>query len=40
MSQAPKYLTGNPAAINEFLDKFDVCIIPFSRFMTRVPGCK
>lgn len=23
-SQAPKYLTGDPTAVNEFLDKFDV----------------
>ncbi|OTB18037.1 hypothetical protein K445DRAFT_315794 [Daldinia sp. EC12] len=27
MSQAPKYLTGDSAAINEFLDKFDVFLL-------------
>ena len=24
MTQGPKYLTGDPAAINDFIDKFDV----------------
>jgi len=29
-SQAPKYLTGDGNAINEFLDKFDVRYFPSS----------
>lgn len=28
MASTPKYLTGDSAAINEFIDKFDVCLAP------------
>uniref|UniRef100_L2GCB6 4-nitrophenylphosphatase n=1 Tax=Colletotrichum fructicola (strain Nara gc5) TaxID=1213859 RepID=L2GCB6_COLFN len=34
MSQPPKYLTGDPAAIQEFLDKFDVRDFPFPHHQT------